>query len=200
LDGAWRPLARQEFLFRKALAGGNVASNPYSGQRMHMRGGAFDLVRTDSSVQAACRAVGLIRDPAESWHWNNPRMTTMPIITANTAPAGTGGTPINIGDEDVVTAADIEAIAERTAKKIFREFWVGDSDPLNKTFGAVLYEQLVNTRSTKTTVEQTEKAVANVGAAVGGIKTPAVSGGTVTIDYDLLANKVADKLAARLVS
>jgi hypothetical protein len=95
LDGAWRPLARQEFLYRKALAGGNIASNPYSGQRMHMRGGAFDLVRTDTAVQAACRAVGLIRDPSEAWHWNNPRLTSMPIIAANVTVASSNSKPLS---------------------------------------------------------------------------------------------------------
>lgn len=93
-DGAWRSWARQNYLYQKALAGGNVASNPNTGLRMHMRGGAFDLVRTDAAVQRACRAVGLIRDGLESWHWNNPRMTSMPIIPVLNAPAGGGGIPI----------------------------------------------------------------------------------------------------------
>jgi len=93
-DGAWRSLARQEYLWRKALAGGNVASNPYSGQRAHMRGAAFDLVRSDNATQAACRAVGLVRDGVESWHWNNPRWASMPIIPANLWTASTKATVI----------------------------------------------------------------------------------------------------------
>ncbi|WP_025159371.1 hypothetical protein [Leifsonia aquatica] len=94
-DGAWRAYADQKALYDLYLSGkGNVASNPDTGQRNHMRGAAFDLVRTDTAAQAACRAVGLVRDPSEPWHWNNPRWASMPIIPTNTAAAGLDAAPI----------------------------------------------------------------------------------------------------------
>lgn len=88
LLSAWRSYAQQTTLWLASQNGGNVASNPDSGPRMHMRGGAFDLVRTDTTAQTACRAVGLVRDSLESWHWNDPLGTSMPIIKTNTAAAG----------------------------------------------------------------------------------------------------------------
>lgn len=97
--GAWRPYAEQKRLYDgwvKRLPGFNLASNPDTGQRSHMRGAAFDLQSTHPNVQAACRAVGLVRDPVEPWHWNDPRWASMPIIKTNTSTAGTTGTAIPI--------------------------------------------------------------------------------------------------------
>lgn len=82
-DSAWRSYARQKALWDAYLAGGNIASNPDTGQRSHMRGAAFDLIDTSAAVQAACVAVGLKRDPKESWHWNHPNWANMPIIPAD---------------------------------------------------------------------------------------------------------------------
>jgi hypothetical protein len=96
-DGAWRAYAKQKYFYDGWVArkpGFNPASNPDTGQRSHMRGAAFDLINTDAATQAACRAVGLIRDPAEPWHWNNPRWASMPIIKANTGTAGSNTVPI----------------------------------------------------------------------------------------------------------
>lgn len=98
LNDAWRSYAEQAYYYDQYLHhGGPVASNPDTGQRNHMRGGAFDLIRTDAAAQAACRAVGLTRDPAESWHWNNPNWPNMPIIPTNDGAgvAGGGAVPIN---------------------------------------------------------------------------------------------------------
>lgn len=95
---AWRSYAEQAYYYDQYKNhGGNIASSPDSGQRNHMRGAAFDLARTDASAQAACHSVGLLRDPDESWHWNNPYWANMPIIPTNpnTSTAGDGGsTPI----------------------------------------------------------------------------------------------------------
>jgi hypothetical protein len=95
LTDGWRSYAAQKALYDFYLAdkaNHPVASNPDTGQRNHMRGGAFDLARTDPTVQAACRAVGLVRDPEEPWHWNNPNWANMPIIPTNygAAPASAG--------------------------------------------------------------------------------------------------------------
>jgi len=100
-DGGWRAYAAQKKYYdayRAYVAGRGPksppASNPDTGNRFHMRGAAFDLVRSDAAAQAACRAVGLVRDPVESWHWNNPRWASMPIIFSNTNTASTNSKPI----------------------------------------------------------------------------------------------------------
>lgn len=95
-DAAWRSYARQAYLYDQYKNhGGNVASSPDPpGQRNHMRGAAFDAIRTDATAQAAFRAVGLVRDAAESWHWNDPTWASMPIIPTNTSTAGGGSTPL----------------------------------------------------------------------------------------------------------
>ena len=103
---AWRSYAEQKALYDYYLAdkvNHPVASNPDNGQRNHMRGAAFDLVRVDKATQDSCRAVGLLRDPDESWHWNNPRWASMPIIptNTNTGAASTSVTPIKSEDEDM---------------------------------------------------------------------------------------------------
>jgi len=175
-DGAWRSWDRQNFLYHKALAGGNIASNPNSGQRMHMRGGAFDLVRTDAAAQAACKAVGLIRDGVEKWHWNNPRLTSMPIIPTLTTPAGGNTTPI--GNEEVVTAAEVEAIAQRTARVILREFWIGDNPPMNRPMDITLYDILTDGEATRAAVE-------SIAPRVGGLNQATI---------DAIANAVAAKI------
>lgn len=96
-DGAWRSYARQKYLYDgyvEGRPGFNTASNPDTGQRNHMRGAAFDLIRTDAAAQAACRAVGLVRDADEPWHWNNPRWASMPIIPTNASSSSTTASTI----------------------------------------------------------------------------------------------------------
>lgn len=103
LLSAWRSYEQQKLLYEAFLNGGTAASNPDTGQRSHMRGAAFDLARTDFSAQNACRAVGLIRDTEESWHWNDPNWASMPIIYTHTAVAGGGTEPL----EDLRKKADV---------------------------------------------------------------------------------------------
>lgn len=80
-DGAWRSFARQLVYWLRWLRYRLIpASSPVNGPRFHMRGAAFDLVLTTDRVQRACRRAGLIRDPAEEWHWNDPNWASMPII------------------------------------------------------------------------------------------------------------------------
>lgn len=82
-DSCLRTYEQQSYLYNgyvHHLPGFNVAANPDTGQRSHMRGAAGDLIRTDEIAQNACRQAGLIRDPYESWHWNNPNWANMPII------------------------------------------------------------------------------------------------------------------------
>lgn len=113
LTDGWRSYAEQKALRDYYLAdpvNHPFASDPDTGQRNHMRGAAFDLVRVDKATQDACRAVGLIRDAAESWHWNNPRWASMPIIPSLTDVAGSVATPIPTGDEvDMASREDIKA-------------------------------------------------------------------------------------------
>jgi hypothetical protein len=108
-NGAWRSYDEQKRLYDLMLSGaGNTASNPDTGQRNHMRGAAFDLLRTDLAAQAACRRVGLVRDAAEPWHWNNPNWAAMPIIPTTTNTAGTTDTPL----EDTLSAAEVKQITD----------------------------------------------------------------------------------------
>lgn len=95
---AWRSYAQQAYYYDQFLHhGGPPASSPEPpGQRNHMRGAAFDLQRTDSIAQAAARAVGLIRDAVEPWHWNNPNWRNMPIIPTHTIASGLNPRPVPI--------------------------------------------------------------------------------------------------------
>jgi hypothetical protein len=77
----WRSYATQKALWDAYQAGtGNVASNPDTGNRTHMRGVAGDWADTSARMQAACRAVGLVRDPLEDWHWQLANWRDYPII------------------------------------------------------------------------------------------------------------------------
>lgn len=138
-DGAWRSYARQSYLYFgyvNHLPGFNTASNPDTGQRNHMRGAAFDLRRTDPAAQAACRAVGLVRDSEESWHWNNPRWASMPIIpTLPTSAAGGGGTPIQ---EDDMPKYGIGSHADNPSSLVFYGPGIQPLDIPNGTWQTVL--------------------------------------------------------------
>lgn len=77
----WRSYAVQKALWQAYQNGtGNIASNPDTGNRTHMRGVAADLADTSWRMQTACRTVGLQRDPAENWHWQLPKWASYPII------------------------------------------------------------------------------------------------------------------------
>lgn len=113
---AWRSYAEQAYYYDQYLNhGGPPASNPDTGQRNHMRGAAFDLARTDATVQAACKSVGLIRDAAETWHWNNPYWANMPIIPTNTTTTTGGGGSTPIEDDMPLTPADVNLLLNSRA-------------------------------------------------------------------------------------
>jgi hypothetical protein len=104
---AWRSYAEQAYYYDQYINhGGNPASNPDTGQRNHMRGAAFDLARTDATVQAACKSVGLIRDADESWHWNNPYWANMPIIPTDDGTADDATTPADDGATNPIKPAE----------------------------------------------------------------------------------------------
>jgi hypothetical protein len=130
--GAWRPYADQKYFRDLYLAGkGNPASDPDTGPRFHMRGAAFDLVRTDAAAQAACRAVGLVRDPAESWHWNHPAWASMPVIKT-LAVAG-----LNIEEIDDMPSA--EEVAKATVQELRNAVWFnGDAGGATDRFEAMI--------------------------------------------------------------
>jgi len=80
-NSGWRSYAQQKAMYDAYLNGtGNVASNPDTGNRTHMRGVAADLADYSPAMQQACIAVGLQRDPAEAWHWQLPNWRDYPII------------------------------------------------------------------------------------------------------------------------
>ena len=104
----WRSRAEQEALWLAYLTGrGNVASNPNTGNRTHMRGVAADLQDYSPAMQRALVAAGLQRDPAEAWHWQLPNWRNYPIIPTLPAPI-----PKRKPLEDPVSAAYIFAPAE----------------------------------------------------------------------------------------
>jgi hypothetical protein len=96
-DGAWREYGRQKYwrdLYLKGI--GNPASDPDVGPRFHMRGAAVDSIDTSAACQAAFRRAGMVRDPAETWHQNNPRWASMPVIKTNARAAALNYSPIPI--------------------------------------------------------------------------------------------------------
>lgn len=96
-DGAWREYARQAYWYALYLKGiGNPASNPDTGGRFHMRGAAVDSIDTSDACRAAFRRAGMLPDPAERWHWNDPRWSSLPVIKTNSALAGGTLSPLPI--------------------------------------------------------------------------------------------------------
>jgi hypothetical protein len=81
---AWRSYAEQKELYERLPPG--MASSPDFGNRTHMRGVAADLADVSPTMQRACVAVGLQRDPAEAWHWQLPTFRNYPIIPTYTPP------------------------------------------------------------------------------------------------------------------
>jgi hypothetical protein len=78
---AWRSYAEQAYYWDQYINhGGNVASNPDTGQRNHMRGAAVDILNTGSVNRNAMLSAGFTPDPDESWHFNDPNWQNMPII------------------------------------------------------------------------------------------------------------------------
>ena len=89
-QSGWRSYATQKALWEAYQQGGNIASNPDTGNRTHMRGVAADLQDYSAAMQRALVAVGLERDPAEAWHWQLPTWRSYPIIPTMPTPPQTG--------------------------------------------------------------------------------------------------------------
>lgn len=200
-DGAWRSWARQNYLYQgyiQGLPGFNTASSPNPpGQRNHMRGGAFDLIDTDAATQAACRSVGLIRDGAEPWHWNNPNWANMPIILDNTSAAGGGAIPISGGFLMALTDAE-QAELLNGVRNLYSGFFIkGPSMPdggraLAQTVAdlRVLLNQVVTQTTPAKVTRGADAAVTPVGA------TPVVlSKNQDDAETNTMARQILDKLA-----
>jgi hypothetical protein len=111
-NGFW--VARQNYLYH----GGPYAppaSNPDTGQRNHMRGGAVDIAYPTPENRAAMLRAGFTPDPDEPWHFNNPNWPNMPIIPTNTWTAGGGSVPIVVEEPDLKQAL---AFQDLTTKKL----------------------------------------------------------------------------------
>lgn len=201
-DSAWRPWARQNYLYQgyiQGLPGFNTASSPNPpGQRNHMRGAAFDLIDTDAATQAACRAVGLVRDYSESWHWNNPNAANMPIILDNTSAAGGGATPISGGFLMALTDAE-QAEILNAARNTYSGFFVGGPSmpdgrrALVQTVAdirALLNQVVAQTAPVKITRDENAKITA-VGPTAVVISKPQDDAETNT-----MTRKILDKLDA----
>lgn len=123
-DGGWRALAdqiRYWDAYQAYLNGGpyaEIASNPYTGQRNHMRGAAVDILnRSDIPFMIAA---GFIQDANEWWHFNIPGWENMPIIETNTNISGGGATNYIPGDDmSAQSEAEIHAMWE----------WLGGGGP-----------------------------------------------------------------------
>jgi hypothetical protein len=181
---AWRSYASQKALYdawRRDPKRNPVASNPDTGQRSHMRGAAFDLRRTDAAAQNACRAVGLIRDSDEAWHWNDPDWASMPIIPTNTSAAGGSGTLIT---EETVFATFIDITQPAKGYTLLGDAgtWLGITPGIHSILNA---QGLIIQKPTKqlNTADH---------AALVKLFPPVNSGG----DFDLSDEDVAEIVAA----
>lgn len=101
LTDGWRSFASQAYYWDQYINHhGAPASNPYTGQRNHMRGEAFDI-ENPSQDGPAMAAAGFVRDAVESWHYNDPDWSSMPIIydddSGNTTVSG--GAPAQIVED-----------------------------------------------------------------------------------------------------
>lgn len=103
----WRSYADQKALWNAYQNGGNIASNPDSGNRTHMRGVAADLRDTSAAMQRACIAVGLQRDPAEAWHWQLSNWSSYPIIPTRLELAEVPAPNPTLPEEDDMTVRTI---------------------------------------------------------------------------------------------
>lgn len=130
ISPAWRSYAQQKAARNRWLAGqGPYASDPDTGQRNHMRGAAFDLRLTTARVQQACRRAGLVRDPGETWHWNDPAWASMPIIKTR------------------VTLADLVTIPLPTAKDLEMRI-IYDKEEKNDALRRIITGELTWSRIT----------------------------------------------------
>lgn len=120
----WRSYADQKALWDAYRKGGNIASNPDSGNRTHMRGVAADLRDTSAAMQRACIAVGLQRDPAEAWHWQLPNWRDYPVIPSR---ASLSETPNYVPEEDDEMKL-IKRSEGATEASLFHPSFHGDSD------------------------------------------------------------------------
>jgi hypothetical protein len=205
--GAYRSRADQQYLRNRYLS--DPKRYPYAappGNSWHERGLAVDIANWAMfpDLEPVMKSYGFKRDALEDWHYN--------YVGGGSAVADYTSTPIGT-NEDVVTAAEIDAIAERTAAKVIREYWIGNSDPMNRPLDQTLYELVVNLRSAKTTSEQVEKAIAALSAkpaasvSLSEADRKAIIDGVVaklptssTADPATLAKAVAAELAARLAA
>lgn len=81
LTDGWRSLEEQLYYWNRYInkqPGWTIASNPYTGQRNHMRGEAWDIEHI--ADRAAMLAAGFTADDVEWWHFNDPDWASMPII------------------------------------------------------------------------------------------------------------------------
>lgn len=111
-NGGWRSWDSQNALYVGWInrwPGYNVASNPDTGLRQHMRGAAVDIRYQSDRVHML--AVGFKPDAGEWWHFNHPNWLNMPIIR-NLAAAGLGSTPINQEDEMALLPDERAALME----------------------------------------------------------------------------------------
>lgn len=208
--GGHRSEADQKYLrdgYEKRMAGVkgysnfNYAAKPrqsnHEGKAPDWEGFAVDIsnYRKFPGLHAAMAAEGWVRDPVELWHYN--------FMGKRTQVVGVAGNVISIGSEDEL---DVDIAIDGTtqpAAVVIRDLYYNVRD-LAEFVNAIKEIQVLD--GGKLSLEATVVDIFESArtASANGTKLlarPAASGvSAVAIDYDLLANKVADKLAARLVS
>jgi len=147
-DAAWRSEARQRYLWDINGHNPAKANDPERGQRAHMRAAAVDAP-TDAATRSALIAAGMLPDPNEKWHFNDPHWPFMPIIKTNTAAAASSAisittNPTGQGGKPAPTQEEIDEMASITDAAIIRnteteQVWLFDNQrglvPLIPTSG-----------------------------------------------------------------
>jgi hypothetical protein len=226
---AWRALEEAIYLYDLYKHhGGAVASNPYTGKRYHLRGAGGDI--RDRADRKAMLDAGFLPDPDEWWHFSDPNWAVMPIIAINTTTAGHGTTTISPKeeeDDDMYIISDGQAkylvggtnivhmsgpedavftrlLVKKDGAFALPEVQMVESvlqrlqSPLAASSQQVTTSFRQVTDGLDSMVNRDQHSLKVIHESVSAVKPS--TGGGVAIDYDILASKVADKLAARLVS
>jgi hypothetical protein len=111
--GAFRKYSEQAWLreqWEKGVPGFFYAADPDTPQANHLKGCAFDLNNWASVGQAViteeAKRLGLVRDPSEPWHWNNPEGIGLVLA----------------GDVDLIPIADRDPAATKRLQELLYEY------------------------------------------------------------------------------
>jgi hypothetical protein len=164
VDDAWRSYAEQSYYWDQYINhGGNVASNPDTGQRNHMRGAAVDIV--NQSDRSYMLQVGFTPDSEEWWHFNDPNWQNMPIVKTDDSSTQIGGT--DMGDLSFIQDAQSPALYlqnNATGKRVHIQspYHVGLLQRAINGDGGMLLAEMDIVNSYETTVGPSNSSVDSV--------------------------------------